>query len=57
MKKSILLSLILAMSLFAFAGCAKEEAPAANEPVAEQPAAEEPKTEEPAAGETRIWKF
>ncbi|WP_019230006.1 hypothetical protein [Sedimentibacter sp. B4] len=54
MKKSILLSLMLTMSLFAFAGCAKEEAPVSNDPVVEQPAAEEPKTEEPVAGEVEV---
>jgi hypothetical protein len=54
MKKSLVLLLVLAMSLFAFVGCTKEqpqvETPQTEEPKVEEPAAEEPE-EEPAAEE------
>lgn len=57
MKKLLAIVLILAMTVFAFVGCAKEqptptppvEEPKTEEPKTEEPAAEEPKTEEPLA--------
>lgn len=49
MKKLLALVLVLAMSLFAFVGCAQEK-PVVETPVVETPVVEEPVVEEPAAG-------
>jgi len=53
MRKIIAIVLVLALSLFAFAGCTKEqpkvETPVTEEPKTEEPKTEEPKTEEPLA--------
>ncbi|MEL7648854.1 MAG: hypothetical protein AAGU76_12215 [Sedimentibacter sp.] len=54
MKKSLALLLVLTMTLFAFVGCAKQEAPASTPPAAEQPAKEEPTKEEPAKEEPAV---
>lgn len=51
MKKSLILLLILAMLVFAFAGCAQK--PVVNEPVKEEPKTEEPKVEEPKTEEPK----
>ncbi|HHY99837.1 MAG TPA: hypothetical protein GYA03_01950 [Tissierellia bacterium] len=51
MKRIIAIVLVLAMSLFAFAGCAKEQ-PQVETPV-EEPKTEEPKTEEPKTEEPK----
>lgn len=45
MKKILALLLILTMSLFAFAGCAQDQKPAATEPAATEPKAEVPAAE------------
>jgi len=56
MKKIIILLLVLIMSLFAFAGCAKEETPVVEAPVVETPVVEtpeEPVAETPAEGSVK----
>ena len=45
MKKSLVLILILTMSLSAFVGCAKDQAPVTEKPAVEQPAEEKPADE------------
>ncbi|HKM01722.1 MAG TPA: hypothetical protein VJ083_06685, partial [Sedimentibacter sp.] len=56
MKKLLSIVLILAMSVFAFVGCAQDqpkapETPVVEEPVVEEPVVEEPVVEEPVAEE------
>jgi hypothetical protein len=52
MRKVIAIVLVLALSLFAFAGCTKEQ-PKVETPVTEEPKTEEPKTEEPKTEEPK----
>ena len=46
MKRLLAILLIVAMSIFAFVGCAKDQ-PEVQTPVTEEPKTEEPKEEEP----------